>query len=101
METLTNSIHQDFVKYEWSFSKATKSKESKDVNRVCYKVNNQITNPYDEISIEYLPRTNQYEIIVPIGSVPYKKTFTDATITCIAEYIRMHLDYYYSKKMTF
>jgi hypothetical protein len=98
METLTNSIHQDFMKYEWIYST---SKKPKDSNRVCYKVNNQITNPYDEISIEYLPHTNQYEIIVPIGSVPYKKTFTDATITCIAEYIRMHLDYYYSKKMTF
>ena len=98
METLTNSIHQDFVKYEWSFSKA---KESKDSNRVCYKTNNQITNPYDEISIEYLPRTNQYEIIVPIGGVPYKKTFTDVTIVSVTDYIRMHLEYYYTKKTTF
>lgn len=97
METLTNSIHPDFMKYKWISST---SKELKDSNRVCYKVN-QITNPYDEISIEYLPRTNQYEIIVPIGSVPYKKTFTDATIARIAEYIRMHLDYYYTKKTTF
>ncbi len=97
MDTLTNSIHPDFMKYKWIYSN---SKKPKDGNRVCYKVN-QITNPYDEISIEYLPRTNQYEIIVPIGSVPYKKTFTDATIASVADYIRMHLNYYYTKKTTF
>ncbi len=97
MDTLTDSIHPDFMKYQWRFSSSTKSNEPKDSTRVCYKVNQQ-TNPYDEISIEYLPRTNQYEIIVPIGSVPYKKTFTDATIASVADYIRMHLEYYYTKK---
>ena len=40
----------------------------------------------------------EYDIIVPIGSVPYKKTFTDETITRVADYIKMHLDYYYGKK---
>ena len=99
METLTTIIHQDFMKRKWFFSKTNNSNES---NRVCYKANqisNPNPNPYDEIIIEYLPRTNQYDIVVPIGSVPYKKTFTDVTITIIADYIRMHLDYYFYNKM--
>jgi len=81
---------------QWIFTKTNNSNENK---RVCYKANQNINdNPYDEIIIEYLPRTNQYDIVVPVGSVPYKKTFTDATITSIADYIRMHLDYNYYKK---
>ena len=96
METLTNIVDNYFMERRWSYSKVNEQNKS---NRVCYNNKNKITNPYDDFIIEYLPLTNQYDIIVPIGNVPYKKTFTDATITSVAEYIKMHLDYYYCKKL--
>jgi len=89
MDTLTNIVDKYFMEYKWISSTINEQKS----NKVCYNTD-QLNNPYDEFIIEYFPRTNQYEIIVPVGSVPYKKTFTDATITSVADYIRMHLDYY-------
>jgi len=101
METLTNIVDRYFMERQWNCSKVNEQNEQNKQNksnRVCYNNTNQITNPYDDFIIEYLTLTNQYDIIVPIGSVPYKKRFTDETITRVADYIKMHLDYYYDKK---
>ena len=95
METLTNIVDKYVMERQWNCSKVNEQNKS---NRVCYNNTNKLTNPYDDFIIEYVPLTNQYDIIVPIGSVPYKKTFTDETITRVADYIKMHLDYYYGKK---
>ena len=96
MDTLTNIVDKYFVEQQWIRSKVNEQNKS---NRVYYNSPNKAMNPYDEFIIEYLPVTNQYNIIVPIGSVPYKKTFTDETIMKVADYIKMHFDYYYKNQM--
>lgn len=93
METLTNIINQEFMKHN-CFTTTTK-------NNACYKVNNQ-TVPCDEFIIEYLPKTDEYNVTVPVNSVSYKKTFTETsetTINKMVDYLKMHLDYYCMKNM--
>jgi len=92
METLTNIINQEFVKHK-CFTKNNN-------NKVCYKINNSTSSPYDEFIIEYLPKTDEYKVTVPVNNVSYKKTFTEtseSTINKIVDYFKMHLEYYSMK----
>lgn len=99
METLTNIINQELKKYTRFTAKYFNNN-----NNVCYKVNNT-TNPStydDEFIIEYLPKTDEYNVIVPINSVSYRKTFTETsetTINKIVDYLKMHMDYYCMKNI--
>ena len=97
METLTNIINKEFMKHKCF----TNNNNNNNNNKLCYKVNNQ-TMPYDEFIIEYVANTDEYNVTVPVNSVSYKKTFTDTsetTINKMADYLKMHLDYYCMKNM--
>ena len=90
METLVNTISPIFKKYKFH------STISNSHNKICYK--NERTNPYDEFIVEILPKTNEIITIVPIGDIPYKKTFVN--MNTAIEYIKMHLDYYEKRVLT-
>ena len=81
METLLNTLSPIFKQYDFhSHSHSSK---------ICYK--NASASPYDEFIVEMFPKTNEIVTIVPVGSVPYKKTFID--MNTAIDYMKMHLGY--------
>ena len=81
METLLNTLSPIFEQYDFHSN-------SNSNNKICYKS----ASPYDEFIVEMFPKTNEIVTIVPVGSVPYKKTFID--MNTAIDYMKMHLGYY-------
>ena len=96
METLVNTISPIFKKYNFHSTISISNSISNNHNKICYK--NEGTNPYDEFIVEILPKTNEIITIVPVGDIPYKKTFVN--MNTAIEYIKMHLDYYEKRVLT-
>ena len=90
METLLNTLSPIFEQYDFHSHSNSNSN-----NKICYK--NASASPYDEFIVEMFPKTNEIVTIVPVsniplGSVPYKKTFID--MNTAIDYMKMHLGYY-------
>jgi hypothetical protein len=88
METLLNTLSPIFEQYDFHSHSHSNSN-----NKICYKS----ASPYDEFIVEMFPKTNEIVTIVPVsniplGSVPYKKTFID--MNTAIDYMKMHLNHY-------
>jgi len=80
MNTLHNGI-QNFLKSKDYYFHMNED------NELLYKLEND-----SEIKINFLPKTNEYNIVVPIGSINYRKKFYDTSINTMIEYIKMHMN---------
>jgi len=90
METLLNTLSPIFEQYKWQIKSNVDNNNN---NKICYKS----ASPYDEFIVEMIPKTNEIVTIVPVsniplGSVPYKKTFID--MNTAIDYMKMHLNHY-------
>ena len=86
METLLNTLSPIFKQYDFHSNSHSHS------SKICYKNASASASPYDEFIVEMFPKTNEIVTIVPVGSVPYKKTFID--MNTAVDYMKMHLGYY-------
>ena len=81
METLINCIHPFFDQNKWQLLK-------KGENTAFYKYKTK----YDEFIINFLPKTNEIEITIPLNEVSYKNKFYN--VDTAINYLKMHLNYY-------
>jgi len=93
METLLNTLSPIFEQYKWQIKSNVDNNNNN--NKICYKSAN--ANPFDEFIVEMFPKTKEIVTIVPIrniplGSVPYKKTFVN--VNEVIDYMKMHLNHY-------
>ena len=86
METLFNVINPFFDQNHWQLYKQD--------NSLCY-INPIRDRIADEFIITLIPKTNEFEITVPLNEVLYKNKLTN--VKTAIDYIKMHLNYYHDR----